>query len=36
MHDLHDVTRHPLEAMAGLILGVTTTDDGPGETESLA
>ncbi|HEV2150355.1 MAG TPA: multicopper oxidase domain-containing protein [Longimicrobiaceae bacterium] len=27
-HDSHDVARHPLEAMAGLVLGITTTDGG--------
>jgi len=31
MHDLHDVTQHPLEAMAGLVMGITISDDGPGE-----
>ena len=25
-HDLHDVARHPLDAMAGLVLGVTTVE----------
>lgn len=25
-HDLHDVARHPLDAMAGLVLGITTVD----------
>ncbi|MCI0432883.1 MAG: multicopper oxidase domain-containing protein [Gemmatimonadetes bacterium] len=27
-HDLHDVRQHALEAMAGLVLGVTISDDG--------
>ena len=25
-HDLHDVARHPLDGMAGLVLGITTVD----------
>ena len=32
-HDLHDVTRHPLEAMAGLVIGITVSDDGPPEAD---
>jgi FtsP/CotA-like multicopper oxidase with cupredoxin domain len=32
-HDLHDVTRHPLEAMAGLVMGITVSDDGPPEAD---
>jgi FtsP/CotA-like multicopper oxidase with cupredoxin domain len=26
-HDVHDVTQHPLSAMAGLVLGVTVSED---------
>lgn len=33
MHDLHDVTRHPLEAMEGLVMGITVIDDGPEEAD---
>lgn len=34
-HDVHDRSRHPIESMAGLVLGVTTTGDdlAPGSTE---
>ncbi len=32
-HDMHDVTQHALQAMAGLILGITISDNGPGETD---
>jgi FtsP/CotA-like multicopper oxidase with cupredoxin domain len=32
-HDVHDVTQHPLQAMSGLIVGITITDDGPMETD---
>lgn len=28
-HDLHDVARHPLDGMAGLVIGITTVDRGP-------
>jgi len=33
-HDLHDVERHPLTAMAGLILGITVSDDGSPASET--
>lgn len=37
MHDLHDVEQHALTAMAGLILGITVTEDGapPGEPDPV-
>ncbi len=34
-HDMHDVTRHPLEAMAGLVMGITVSDDGPPEADGV-
>ena len=30
-HDLHDVTQHALQAMAGLVLGIVVSDTGPAE-----
>ena len=35
-HDLHDVERHPVDAMAGLVLGVTSTDTRPAPTMAPA
>ena len=29
MHDSHDVSRHPEQSMAGLVLGITVTDTSP-------
>jgi FtsP/CotA-like multicopper oxidase with cupredoxin domain len=33
MHELHDVTQHPFDAMAGLVMGITISDEGPDETD---
>ena len=32
-HDLHDATQHALHAMAGLVLGITVSDNGPDEAD---
>jgi FtsP/CotA-like multicopper oxidase with cupredoxin domain len=34
-HDLHDVEQHALDAMAGLVLGMTVADDGTTATDTL-
>lgn len=32
-HDAHDVSRHPFEAMGGLIMGITVSDEGTSEVD---